>query len=46
MKGQMTILIITHREALIALADEVYSMQSGVLVETLHDSARLERSAA
>ncbi|MFZ4470827.1 MAG: ABC transporter ATP-binding protein, partial [Pirellula sp.] len=29
MKGQMTILIITHREALIALADEVYSMQSG-----------------
>ena len=46
MKGQMTILIITHREALIALADEVYSMQSGVLVETLHDSARLERAAA
>ena len=46
MKGQMTILIITHREALIALADEVYSMQSGVLVETLHDSARLERTAA
>jgi ATP-binding cassette subfamily B protein/subfamily B ATP-binding cassette protein MsbA len=46
MKGQMTILIITHREALIALADEVYSMQSGVLVETLHDTARLERSAA
>jgi ATP-binding cassette subfamily B protein/subfamily B ATP-binding cassette protein MsbA len=46
MKGQMTILIITHREALIVLADEVYSMQSGVLVETLHDSARLERTAA
>lgn len=46
MKGQMTILIITHREALIALADEVYSMQSGVLVETLHDTAQLERSAA
>jgi ATP-binding cassette subfamily B protein/subfamily B ATP-binding cassette protein MsbA len=46
MKGQMTILIITHREALIALADEVYSMQSGVLVETLQDTARLERSAA
>lgn len=46
MKGQMTILIITHREALIALADEVYSMQSGVLVETQHDSARLERTAA
>ncbi|MCE2810777.1 MAG: ATP-binding cassette domain-containing protein, partial [Planctomycetaceae bacterium] len=32
MKGQMTILIITHREALIALADEVYNMQAGVLV--------------
>jgi subfamily B ATP-binding cassette protein MsbA len=31
MKGQMTILIITHREALIALADEVYTMNSGVL---------------
>jgi ABC-type transport system involved in cytochrome bd biosynthesis fused ATPase/permease subunit len=46
MKGQMTILIITHREALIALADEVYSMQSGVLVETLQDTARLERTAA
>jgi ATP-binding cassette subfamily B protein/subfamily B ATP-binding cassette protein MsbA len=46
MKGQMTILIITHREALIALADEVYSMQSGVLVETQHDTAQLERSAA
>jgi ATP-binding cassette subfamily B protein/subfamily B ATP-binding cassette protein MsbA len=46
MKGQMTILIITHREALIALADEVYSMQSGVLVETLHEAARLERTAA
>jgi ATP-binding cassette, subfamily B, bacterial MsbA len=46
MKGQMTILIITHREALIALADEVYSMQSGVLVETLHHTAELERSAA
>jgi ATP-binding cassette subfamily B protein/subfamily B ATP-binding cassette protein MsbA len=46
MKGQMTILIITHREALIALADEVYIMQSGVLVETQHEPARLERTAA
>lgn len=33
MKGQMTIIIITHREALIALADEVYTMRSGVLVQ-------------
>ncbi len=24
MKGQMTIIIITHREALLAVADEVY----------------------
>ncbi len=46
MKGQMTILIITHREALIALADEVYSMQSGVLVETPIDTPRFERTAA
>ncbi|MCY3004963.1 MAG: ABC transporter ATP-binding protein [Planctomycetota bacterium] len=46
MKGQMTILIITHREALIALADEVYTMQSGVLVETPIDTPRFERTAA
>jgi ATP-binding cassette subfamily B protein/subfamily B ATP-binding cassette protein MsbA len=38
MKGQMTILIITHREALIALADEVYTMHSGVLVPTQNES--------
>jgi subfamily B ATP-binding cassette protein MsbA len=31
MKGQMTIVIITHREALIALADDVYEMHHGVL---------------
>lgn len=31
MKGQMTIIVITHREALIALADEVYQMNAGVL---------------
>lgn len=31
MKGQMTIIIITHREALVALADEVYTMEAGVL---------------
>ena len=29
MKGKMTIVIITHREALIALADRVYHMQDG-----------------
>ncbi len=31
MKGRMTIIIITHREALIALADDVYTMHAGVL---------------
>jgi ABC-type transport system involved in cytochrome bd biosynthesis fused ATPase/permease subunit len=31
-------LIITHREALIALADEVYTMHSGVLVPTQNES--------
>jgi ATP-binding cassette subfamily B protein/subfamily B ATP-binding cassette protein MsbA len=46
MKGQMTILIITHREALIALADEVYSMQAGVLIQTAHESQEIKRNAA
>ena len=32
MKGQMTIIIITHREALIALADDVYHMKDGYLI--------------
>jgi len=31
MKRQMTIIIITHREALIAVADKIYHMQSGDL---------------
>jgi ABC-type transport system involved in cytochrome bd biosynthesis fused ATPase/permease subunit len=46
MKGQMTILIITHREALIALADEVYNMQSGVLIPTEHQPLKVESKAA
>jgi len=29
MKGKMTLIIITHREALIALADEVFQIQNG-----------------
>ncbi|MEQ1824443.1 MAG: ABC transporter ATP-binding protein [Pirellula sp.] len=33
MKGHMTIIIITHREALVALADQVYEMQNGSLVQ-------------
>ena len=32
MKGQMTIIVITHREALIALADDVYHMKDGFLI--------------
>ena len=31
MKGKMTLVIITHREALIALADQVYYMKDGAL---------------
>ncbi|MFM8216546.1 MAG: ATP-binding cassette domain-containing protein, partial [Pirellula sp.] len=46
MKGQMTILIITHREALIALADEVYNMQAGVLVPTQPVILELDAKAA
>jgi len=34
MKGQMTIVIITHREALIALADNVYQMHGGMLTKS------------
>lgn len=36
MKGSMTIIIITHREALTALADEVYTIQNGRLVPSQH----------
>jgi ATP-binding cassette subfamily B protein/subfamily B ATP-binding cassette protein MsbA len=46
MKGQMTILIITHREALIALADDVYYMQAGVLIPTEHQPLKVESKAA
>ncbi len=31
MKGKMTIIIITHREALLKFADEVYTIDKGVL---------------
>jgi len=46
MKGQMTILIITHREALIALADSVYTMQEGMLVPCDAATLKLETKAA
>ncbi len=39
MKGQMTIVIITHREALIALADHVYHMKDGILTAAVSASA-------
>jgi ATP-binding cassette, subfamily B, bacterial MsbA len=37
MKGKFTIIIITHREALLALADETYEMQDGQLKTTTYD---------
>jgi ATP-binding cassette, subfamily B, bacterial MsbA len=39
MKGSMTIIIITHREALTALADEVYTIQNGMLISTQNKRA-------
>lgn len=43
MKGTMTIIIVTHREALLKIADEVYHIQAGQLA-TQHKSA-LEKVA-
>ncbi len=37
MKGKFTIIIITHREALVALADETYEMQDGQLKSIAYD---------
>ena len=42
-KGQLTIIIITHREALIALADDVYHMKDGYLTAA---SPNVQTSAA
>jgi ABC-type bacteriocin/lantibiotic exporter with double-glycine peptidase domain len=42
MKGSMTIIIITHREALTSIADEVYTMRDG----TLHSHASPRSAAA
>jgi ABC-type multidrug transport system fused ATPase/permease subunit len=39
MKGSMTIIIITHREALTALADEVYTIQNGRLIPSQYKLA-------
>ena len=39
MKGSITIIIITHREALIALADHVYHMKDGLLTTAATDAS-------
>ncbi len=46
MKGQLTIIIITHREALTALADDVYTMQAGILVHESQPDRLILPSAA
>ncbi len=46
MKGTMTIIIITHREALIALADEVYTLQGGKLIHSVEHGATHSAGAA
>jgi ATP-binding cassette subfamily B protein/subfamily B ATP-binding cassette protein MsbA len=37
MKGRMTIIIITHREALLKVADEVYTIEKGILSKSQID---------
>jgi ATP-binding cassette subfamily B protein/subfamily B ATP-binding cassette protein MsbA len=37
MKGKFTIVIITHREALVALADDVYEIRDGILHPVVYD---------
>lgn len=46
MKGQMTIIIITHREALLKVADEVYTMDKGMLTQTHLNHAEKDTIAA
>lgn len=46
MKGQMTIIIITHREALLKIADEIYTMDRGVLTRTHLEHAQKDSIAA
>jgi ABC-type bacteriocin/lantibiotic exporter with double-glycine peptidase domain len=36
LKGTCTIIIITHREALVALADETYEVHDGILTPTTY----------
>jgi ATP-binding cassette, subfamily B, bacterial MsbA len=46
MKGQMTIIIITHREALLKVADEVYTIEKGVLSKSSIDYSNSDLVAA
>jgi subfamily B ATP-binding cassette protein MsbA len=46
MKGQMTIIIITHREALLKVADEVYTIEKGVLSKSHIDYSNSDLVAA
>lgn len=46
MKGQMTIIIITHREALLKVADEVYNIDKGVLSKSHIDYSANASAAA
>ncbi|XZE19803.1 ABC transporter ATP-binding protein [Pirellulaceae bacterium SH449] len=46
MKGQLTIIIITHREALLKVADEIYTMDRGVLTQSHLEHAEKDSVAA
>lgn len=46
MKGQMTIIIITHREALLKVADEVYTIEKGILSKSPSDYSNAGSKAA
>lgn len=46
MKGQMTIIIITHREALLKVADEVYTIDKGILSKSQVDYSASSSVAA
>jgi ABC-type multidrug transport system fused ATPase/permease subunit len=46
MKGRMTIIIITHREALLKVADEVYTIEKGILSKSQIDYSKSGSVAA
>ncbi len=43
MKGTMTIIIVTHREALLKIADDIYQINRGELVS--HQVSLRDRAA-